>query len=461
MKKLLTRFFLLVILIILIYGLSYAWRAFPIISGYGAKNLCSCTYVSGRTPESVIKNELGAFPLSLGTFRIDQSDSSAHGEVFGLAAKKAIYRKGLGCTLISEINESEMRSLEYKLPDSIITLSDTVDWPLGTTIPDSVNSAINMKALKKAVGKAFQEPDKEHPQNTRAVVVIHDGKLILEQYADGYDSTTPQMGWSMTKSVTNALISLLIKDGKLHLYQPAPIELWKAEGDARGIITIDHLLRMSSGLEWEEEYSGPSSATNMLFKQADMGVFAAGFPLENPPDTKWYYSSGTSNILSLIVRQNVNSDYYSFAYERLFNKLGMTSAVIEPDASGVYVGSSYMYATPRDWAKFGLLYLNDGVWNGERILPEGWVKYSSTPTPGAKRGEYGAHFWLNAGAVGDPSDRWYPDAPTDIFSMNGFEGQRVFIVPSKKAVIVRLGLTKRGDFDFNEFLKEVLNTLPD
>lgn len=461
MKKLLTRFILLVIVIIAIYGLSYAWRAFPIISGYGAKNLCSCVYVTGRDAESVITNELGSFPLSIGTFSIDLSDSSAYGEVFGMATKKAIYRKGLGCTLISEIDESAVRSQEYELSDSVVVLSDTLEWPLGTDTPDSISSTINMEALKSAVDKAFQEPDKEHPQNTRAVVVIHDGKLIWEQYAEGFDRNTPQMGWSMTKSVTNALISLLIKDGKLHLYQPAPIEQWKTDGDPRGTITIDHLLRMSSGLEWEEEYGGPSSATNMLFKQADMGVFAASFPLVYPPDTKWYYSSGTSNILALIVRESVGGDYYKFAYERLFNKLGMTSAVIEPDASGTYVGSSYMYATPRDWARFGLLYLNDGVWNGERVLPEGWVKYSSTPTPGAPRGEYGAHFWMNAGAVGNPSDRWYPDAPTDIFSMNGFEGQRVFIIPSKKAVIVRLGLTKRGNFDFNRFLKEVLSALPE
>lgn len=461
MKKLLTRLFLLVILIIVIYGLSYAWRAFPIISGYGAKNLCSCVYVAGRSPESAVSNELGSFPLSLGTFHIDLSDSSAYGEVFGMAVKKAIYRKGLGCTLISEIEEEKVRAQQYELPDSLLVLSDTLDWPLGTARPDSISSSVNLDALKAAVDQAFLEPDKERPQNTRAVVVIHDGKLILEKYAEGFDRNTPQMGWSMTKSVTNALISLLIKDGKLHLYQPAPIEQWKSEGDTRGTITIDHLLRMSSGLEWEEEYAGPSTATNMLFKQADMGVYAAGFPLLYPPDTKWYYSSGTSNILSLIIRQHIKDDYYSFAYERLFKKLGITSAVIEPDASGTYVGSSYMYATPRDWARFGLLYLNDGVWNGKRILPEGWVKYSSTPTPGAPRGEYGGHFWLNSGAVGDPANRWYPDAPTDVFSMNGFEGQRVFIVPSKKAVIVRLGLTKRGNFDFNRFLKDVLDALPD
>ncbi|MBL6449009.1 serine hydrolase [Fulvivirga sp. 29W222] len=461
MKKLLTRLFLLVILIILIYGLSYAWRTFPIISGYGAKNLCSCAYISRRPSQSVIANELGSFPLSLGAFYLDLSDSSAYGEVFGMASRKAIYRKGLGCTLISELTEEEVRSQEYKLSDSSMVLSDTLEWPLGTATSDSVMQFIDYKVLNDAIDRAFLEPDKEHLQNTRAVVVIHDGKLVMEQYADGFDATTPQMGWSMTKSVTNALIALLIKDGKLHLYQPAPLEQWKTEGDPRGTITIDHLLRMSSGLEWEEEYAGPSTATNMLFKQSDMGSFASSFPLANPPDTKWYYSSGTSNILSMIIRQSVGNEYYAFAYRRLFNKLGMTSAVLEPDASGTYVGSSYMYATPRDWARFGLLYLNDGVWNGERILPEGWVKYSSTPTPGAGHGQYGAHFWLNAGAVGNPADRKYPDAPTDIFNLNGFEGQCVFIVPSKKAVIVRLGLTKRGNFDFNEFLKDVLSALPD
>lgn len=461
MKKIIKTGLLVILLAVLVYGLNYAWRAFLIISGYGAKNLCSCVYVAGRTPESGIENELGNFPLSLGTFYIDLSDSSAYGEVFGMAVKKAIYRKGLGCTLLSEVQEAEVRGREYKVP-VVQALPDSLPWPYGTAMADSVSPEVDIAALKTAVANAFEETDPEKPKNTRAVVVIYDGQLLAEQYASGFDKDTPQMGWSMTKSVTNGMIGLLVKDGVLDISKPAPVEQWHSGNDPRSGITIDHLLRMSSGLEWEEEYGGPSTATNMLFKKSDMGRYAASFPLAYPPDTEWYYSSGTSNILSEIVHQQLGPDqYYSFAYERLIGMIGITSAVIEPDASGTYVGSSYMYATPRDWARYGLLYLNDGVWNGERILPEGWVKYSSTPTPDAPQGEYGAHFWLNAGAPDNPQNRWYPDAPTDLFSMNGYEGQRVFIIPSRKAVIVRTGLTKRGNFDHNTFLKEVLAALPE
>lgn len=452
---------LIIILAGLAYGIIYAWRAFPIISGYGAKNLCSCVYVSGRTETSGIQKDLGSFPLSLGSFHVDNSDSSAYGEVFGLAVRKAIYRKGLGCTLVSELNEKEVRAQPYKITPTG-ALSDTVAWPFGTATPDSLPPGIDMNALSAALDHAFAETNPERPKNTRGVVVVYDGQLVMERYADGFDKNTPQIGWSMTKSMTNAMIGLLVKDGKLDIHAPAPLKEWQRQDDPRHAVTLDQMLRMSSGLEWEEEYAGPSTATNMLFKKADMGAYAASFPLADPPDTKWYYSSGTSNIISRIIRHTLNKDdYYEFIRERLLNKIGITSAVIEPDAAGTYVGSSYMYATPRDWARFGQLYLNDGVWNGERILPEGWVKYSSTPTPGAPQGEYGAHFWLNAGAKGAPEKRWYPDAPTDVFSMNGYDGQRVFIIPSKRAVIVRMGLSRRGSFDFNEFLKETLAALPD
>lgn len=459
MKKVIKRVAVLVLLVVVGYAISYAWRAFPIISGYGAKNLCSCAFVANRSVESVLEKELGTFPLSLGTFYIDKSENAAYGEVFGLATKKAIYREGLGCTLISELSENEVSSQAPQLP-SIAQPSDTVDWPYGThLIP---KDGIKLDRLEQAVNKAFEEENPERLKNTRGIVVVQNGKLLFEKYAEGFDENTAQIGWSMTKSITNAMVGMLVKEGKLDIKEPAPIKSWQGANDPRKTITIDHLLRMSSGLYWEEEYAGPSAATNMLFKRADMAQAAIDQELASEPDTKWYYSSGTSNILSRIVRETIGEGrYHSYIRDSLFSKIGTTSVIIEPDASGTYVGSSYMYATPRDWAKFGLLYLNDGVWNGERILPEGWVRYSSKPTHAAPRGQYAAHFWTNAGDANNPQDRWYPDAPADIYSMNGYDGQRVFIIPSRNAVIVRMGLSKRGVFDFNQFLKEVLESLPE
>ena len=449
----------LILILIIGYGFYYAYRAIPIISGYGAKNLCSCVFVAGRSEESVRENELKVNPLlSAGTFSVNYEDSSATGDVYGMVKKKAIYRKGLGCTLVNGLSEEELRRQNYSLV-SINEPLDTLNWPYGTSLKDTVFSNVNYDKLQAALNNAFVETNPDAKVNTRGVVVVYNGQIIGEKYAEGFNESTPQMGWSMTKSITATLLGMLVKDGKIDIYKPAPIDTWK--NDARSKITTDQLLRMSSGLEWEEVYSGPSTAVSMLYEKADMGGFASSQSLENEPDSEWYYSSGTSNILSKIVRQTVvEEDYYNYIRTRLYEPLGMTTAVIEPDASGTYVGSSYMYASPRDWAKFGILYLNNGNWKGEQLLPENWAEYVSTATPNAPTAEYGAHFWRNGNSYVEDQYVYYPDAPSDLYSANGFEGQRVFIIPSKDMVIVRLGQTaKRGSFDFNKFLKEILESI--
>jgi CubicO group peptidase (beta-lactamase class C family) len=274
----------------------------------------------------------------------------------------------------------------------------------------------------------------------------------------------PLLGWSMAKSVTSTLVGILVKDGKLDIHRPAPVPEWQAAGDDRKAITLDHLLRMSSGLAFEEVYKPLYDATDMLYGSYDYAAFAAEKPLAAAPNTQWNYSGGTANIVARIVRQTVAPaypSYYGFLYERLFDRIGMTSAVMEPDSAGTFVGSSYCFATPRDWARFGLLYLNDGMWMGERILPEGWVAYTTTPTPVAPRGEYGAHFWLNAGATDNPENRLWPDAPRDAYAAQGFQEQKVIIVPSRKAVLVRFGATSnRAAWDTNAFIANVLKALP-
>ncbi len=262
------------------------------------------------------------------------------------------------------------------------------------------------------------------------------------RYADGFTKDTPLPGWSMAKSVVNALAGVLVKEGKLSLSDPAAIPEWRGSSDPRREITLDQLLRMSSGLEFHENYRDPlADAMRMLFGAADAGAYAAAKPLEAQPGTRWSYSSGTTNIITSAMRRTVGDpDYLEFPRRALFERLGMASAVMETDAGGTFVGSSFMYATARDWARFGLLYLRDGVWSGERILPEGWVAYTRTPAPSAAEKQYGAHFWLRLSSGYRCADEG--PLPADAFHAVGFDGQFITIVPSRELVLVRLGLTR-------------------
>ncbi|OYU79882.1 MAG: hypothetical protein CFE23_11940 [Flavobacterium sp. BFFFF1] len=254
----------------------------------------------------------------------------------------------------------------------------------------------------------------------------------------------------MTKSITATMFGVLQKQGKMDINKPAPIADWQQ--DKRAKITINDLLHMNSGLEWEENYEKICDATPMLFQAEDMGKVQLEKPAIFEPNAHWNYSSGTTNLLSRILRNQfkTHQEYLDFWYGAFIDKIGMNSMIVESDMAGNFVGSSYGWATTRDWAKFGLLYLHKGNWNGEQLFDKSWAKYVATPTRDS-HGRYGAHFWLNAGGK-------YPDAPKDLYSCNGFQGQMIFIIPSKDLVIVRMGLTDDNTFDFNNFLKGILGS---
>jgi CubicO group peptidase (beta-lactamase class C family) len=441
------------------YGVYFAWNMFPVIAGYGAKSLCSCVYLQGRNDKEVIKAEFNTLLGMVGSASINREDSSAIGRVLFFPRKKAIYRKGFGCTLVNGIDEEELRAQKFIGKTNVTVNQDTIAWPDGNMIADTLPNGLNKEALDKLVANEFIDADPETAINTRSIIVLYDGKIVSEVYADGFTASMPQMGWSMNKSITNALIGILVHQGKLNVNEPPPIPEW-TDDDRKKILLTD-LMHASSGLEWSELYNRPSDAVDMLFRSGDAGAYAISQKAKKKPNEKFYYSSGTTNILSKLMRMQVgDAGYHRFPYERLFNKIGMTSTILEPDPSGTYVGSSFGYATARDWARFGLLYLNDGVWNGERILPEGWVKYTTTPAPAAPKGEYGAQWWLNAGAKDNPANRKYPDVPPDSFQAEGFEGQYVFVVPSKKLVVVRLGLSQKALPDMNKLVAGIIGTLP-
>lgn len=444
--KTLKKILLIILIIILTGGIIYVWLALPIISGYGAKNLCSCVFISGREADEVIAEDLNFSLVKYGSYEVNYNDSSAIGSVFGLAKRKAIYRKKYGCTLIVKTTEEELK--KQKLPDINQYVSSGNSDSLKNATRDSTFSNGDKEELLLVINDSFNDSTYGLNTGTRGIVVYYNGGIIAEKYKSPFTPETPQLGWSMTKSITNSLIGIMIKKERLSIQDDELFPFWK--DDPRAEITIDDLLRMSSGLEWWENYGGVSDATKMLYKSYNTGLYAAQRSLEHDPGSKWYYSSGTTNLLSLLLKEKLNlEDYLKFPHEELFQKLGMTTAILEPDASGTYVASSYMFASPRDWTKFGMLILNDGVWNGERLLPEGWVEYSSSLTKNSN-GEYGAHFWLNKGHAS------LKDVPEDVIIMSGFQGQRVFILPSQNLIITRLGHDPEENFDFNGFVRDII-----
>ena len=287
------------------------------------------------------------------------------------------------------------------------------------------------------------------------MVVVQDGWVIAERYAKSIPPDMPLIGWSMSKSITHALIGLAIREGHLDLKRPPTVPEWSDPQDPRQDITLDQLLRMNSGLAFEESTGALNSdLVRMLTQEADMAQFAASKRLAKTPGRKWRYSSGTTNILSRILRHAIDDDqrYWSFPSQQLFRPLGMTTAVLETDNSGTLVGSSLVWASARDWARFGQLYLDDGSWNGEQLLPQNWVRHARTATRGSKKG-YGAHWWLSR-------RKSRHDLPNDSFSAEGYQGQLLLIAPSQQAVIVRLGQTpKKPGFDANDFGADVLSAL--
>jgi len=290
----------------------------------------------------------------------------------------------------------------------------TRDWPRGELPRD------------------FAEPVFPDAGETHALVVIWRGRLVLERYGPAHGADSTLISWSVAKSMVHALVGLLVRDGKLAARARADLAAWQKPGDPRAEITLDALLRMSSGLAWREDYveAGASDVIEMLFGRGkdDVAAFAAEAELASAPDTVWCYSSGTSNLLSSLAGRALGggeAGVRAYLRRELFERIGMRSAAPRFDAAGTWIGSSFVFATAEDFARFGLLYLRDGVWQGERVLPAGWVDYARTPAPGSN-GEYGAHWWL-------------PVEGDGMFSANGYQGQYIYVAPAQDVVAVRLG----------------------
>lgn len=401
--------------------------------GYAAKIVCSNVFVAGRDADAVLAQDVQApgHPLlRLVRISVDETRKTVTARMFGFAAPgHAIYREGLGCTNVTQGEFAAFpgnRQLRRRAPQ----MDDGKPWPDGSGT--AVNPAI----------QALLTDSRLAGPGMRAIVVVKDGRIVAENYGEGFSNATPLLGWSMTKSVTAALIGLRIRDGQMALDRTELLPQWR--NDPRSQIKLADLMAMQSGLQFNEDYGDVTDVTRMLYLEGDMASFSASKPLEAKPGERFSYSSGTSTILSRLWMETFNSarEALTFPREALFRPLGMTSAVFEPDAHGTFVGSSYMYATARDWARFGLFLLQDGSWNGEQLLPPDFVGFMRTPTK-ASNGRYGAgQVWTKHGADGGPP------LPDDAYWLQGHDGQTVMLVPSLGLAVVRLGLTpSRSGYD--------------
>ena len=309
----------------------------------------------------------------------------------------------------------------------------SVPWPTGSW--DRAQPKANLDPLADEIFSLT-----EAQGVTYALLVVQNGQLVYERYDSGANAFYLQYSWSMAKSITQALAGILAKRGDLDIYAPAPVPEW--QNDGRREITVDQLLRMSSGLEFAEDYvDGQMSDVIPMLQfdgRHDCGAFAAAKSLEHPPGTFWSYSSGTTNIICRILKDIVGggaSGMLRFMNDELFEPIGIRTATPKFDTSGTFIGSSYLLASPQDFARFGLLYLRGGTWDGREIIPREWVDYARTPTHQSDEDCYGAHWWMK------------PDNP-DWFYASGYDGQRILCVPEKDVVVVRCGRTPIEEVDY-------------
>jgi CubicO group peptidase (beta-lactamase class C family) len=431
--------------------------AVRVATGLVSHTLCSETFVAGLDPDRTFVETVATTPgvrlLRSGLrYEVDRDRRTVRTTLRGRFAMVAAYHDGVGCAMV--FPGATAAPAATPAPAAPAASPSTP----GPADPEAPPAEPESAALRAALERAFTEPPEGPPRGTKAVVVLHQGRIVAERYAPGYGPDTPMLSWSMAKSVVNALVGILVRRGRLSIAGPAPVPEWRDPSDPRHAITIEHLMRMNSGLALDETNSGCDPASRMLITQADMAGFAAAAALRTPPGTRYHYSSPSTLLLSRIVRDAVGGgprELIAFAERELFRPVGMRRVTLEFDGAGTPVGSTYVYATARDWARFGQLYADDGVAGGRRILPEGWVDYSATPTPGSRDG-YGAGFFTERGDSEYGRRRVQGGMPPDSFFASGTQGQRIVISPARRLVVVRLGRSQDWEtFDIRGLIRLV------
>ncbi|HBF32109.1 serine hydrolase [Rhizobium sp.] len=419
-------------------------------TGYASKIVCSNVFLADRDPDAVLEEDVqapGNPLLRLMRLQVDRQAGTVTTYFLGVfASSTALYRPGLGCTNVIDGQLQQARAIS--IPQSTAAAANTSDAPW----PEGRGEARVDPALKPVLSNpALVGP------GMRAVLAIRDGKLIGETYGKGFHPTTPLLGWSMTKTVTAALVGQRVGSGALRLEQDHLFPQW--QGDDRAKIQLRDVLAMQSGLLFNEDYSDLTDVTRMLFLERDQARFAASQPLTAPPGAKFSYSTGSSVLATRVWMNSFISHNDALLYPKtaLFDPLGMDSATLEADESGTFSGGSYLYATPRDWAKFAQMLLQDGVWNGRRLLPPGYVAMMESPTT-ASHGLYTEGFmWRVGPGVASNTDYGLPE---ETVWFQGHDGQTIAIVPSVKLIVLRMGLTPtRLNYKPQTLLKAVLSAL--
>jgi CubicO group peptidase (beta-lactamase class C family) len=411
---------------------------------FTSHQLCSATFVAGLDAtqfyNEAIKPKLGPVGALL-RYEVDRERREVRTSLAGLVHSRAVYDGPFGCRVLHPGREARFAEGEADAHQPPVPAARPIAGP-GVVAPDNAQ-------LSEALDHAFAESASGPRRFTKAVVVLHRGRIVGERYAPGVTPATPLLGYSMTKSVTNALLGILVRDGKLDMKKPATIAEWSATEDPRRAITPDQLLRMVSGISCGQSLKTGFTTlfdadTQMEFDMADQSAFAASAGLRAKPGTEWRYTNCNFVLLSRMIRDAAGGDANSarsFIQRELFAPLGFEHATLEYDSAGVPLGTIHLWAGARDWARFGLLYLRDGVTEGgQRLLPEGWVGYSAELTPqSADEYGYGAGFWTQRGNSAAARRRIAAGFPADSFMAIGSQGQYTIVIPSHDLVIVKIG----------------------
>jgi CubicO group peptidase (beta-lactamase class C family) len=437
------------LIVLLVIAAAIYWRpdrALRVASGLTAHNLCSATFISGLDPQStedeLIKPMLPGFVGPLLRYHVDRTLKTVDASVAGLAPVHALFTEGFGCRLVIDPRYKSLLPVtprEPSPPDSFGPVAQVA------TSDPVINAALALE---------FTEQPSERPRFVKAIVIVKDGRVVAERYAPGFTLGTPLLSYSVAKSFTNALLGILVQQGRMSVDRHVEAPEWQRSGDPRSALVIDDLLRMSSGIDAPETGSGFDPVSQMLYGKDDMAAFAASFPLREPPRTRWEYTSADTLLLDRLLGTAVGGGapgMRAFADKELYAPLHMDHVTMEFDSAGTFVGSAHVYATARDYARLGQLFLNDGIGpDGQRILPENWVDYSRRSTLGSP---YGAGFWTNDGPSPPAARRIASGFPKDGFFASGNRGQRIYIIPSEHLIVARFGYSPEPDFGIIEDLQ--------